>query len=272
MSLKTSILSNLTRFASVLFLGCFAWNPLSAQQATPGDVETTITQSNKTSAKQPESTTDGRKAKSSTSRPTKDSRTRIRFRPRSGDAPSARLTGGSRGKGNEQISLDVLTPEEIGLTTQEQPSLFWHQSKPADVEFELTLLQENKIEPLIHVNVKKSVKAGIQRLILAKHDVKLDMDVEYQWVVALITDPDSRSSDLVASGVIERIALSPELKAQINNAQPADLAATYAEAGIWYDSLAALTDQIDAHPHDADLVAARTDLLAQVGLKFDTNQ
>src|SRR6188768_2789907 len=65
-----------------------------------------------------------------------------------GSAPAARVTGGSRGSGDEAVRLDVLAPDETGLTTQEQPSLFWYQSKPAVASFELTLLEEGKAKPV----------------------------------------------------------------------------------------------------------------------------
>ena len=129
----------------------------------------------------------------------------VKFRPPTTGAPSVRVTGGSRGSGDSAITLDVLAPDDIGVTTREQPSLFWFQSKPADAKFELTLLQENKVNPLVQVMVERSTKAGIQRMKLSDHGVKLAPGVEYQWVVALVSDPDNRSSDLVASGVIKRV-------------------------------------------------------------------
>jgi hypothetical protein len=91
--------------------------------------------------------------------------------------------------------------------------------------------------------------------------------VEYQWVVALINDPDNRSTDLVASGVIKRVEADPELKEKIARASPADLPDVYAEAGIWYDALSLLSDEIEAHPDDKALRQTRADLLRQVGLK-----
>jgi hypothetical protein len=178
-----------------------------------------------------------------------------------------RVTGGSRGIGDSEIKLDVLAPDDVGLTTQEQPSLFWFQSKPAEAKFELTLLQENKPKPLVQVTTERSGNAGIQRLKLKEHNVKLVPGVEYQWVVALITDPDNRSSDLVASGVIKRIEASEDLKKKVSSATPATLAGVYAEAGIWYDALAVLTDRIEADPKDQALQDTRSDLLRQVGLE-----
>jgi uncharacterized protein DUF928 len=191
----------------------------------------------------------------------------VKFRPTTTGAPSVRVTGGSRGTGDATITLDVLAPDDIGITTQEQPSLFWFQSKPADAKFELTLLQENKVKPIVQVLIERSTKAGIQRLKLSDHGAKLAPGVEYQWVVALVTDPNNRSSDLVASGVIKRVEPSADLKAKIAKAAPASLAGTYAEAGIWYDALSVLSDQIEAQPENKSLRETRTDLLRQVGLK-----
>jgi hypothetical protein len=191
----------------------------------------------------------------------------VKFRPPSSSAPAVRVTGGSRGTGDTLLTLDVLAPDDVGLTTREQPSLFWFQSKPADAKFELTLLQENKVKPLVQVTVERSSKAGIQRMKLSDHGVKLSPGVEYQWVVALVTDPDNRSTDLVASGVIKRIEPPAELKEKVAQASPAVLGGVYAEAGIWYDALSALSDQIEANPDDQSLRQSRADLLRQVGLK-----
>jgi hypothetical protein len=163
--------------------------------------------------------------------------------------------------------LDVLAPDEVGVTTQEQPSLYWFQSKPATAKFELTLIEENKPKPIVQVVVDHSTKAGIQRLKLSDHHAKLAVGVEYQWVVALITDADNRSKDLVASGVIKRIEPTADLKEKVSKASPDSLPAVYADAGIWYDALTALSDQIDAQPDNKSLRKTRADLLQQVGLK-----
>lgn len=189
------------------------------------------------------------------------------FRPPTTGVASVRVTGGSRGTEDPTITLDVLAPADIGLTTQVQPSLFWYQSQPADAKFELTLLQDKQIKPLVQVKVELASQAGIQRLKLADHGVKLTPGVEYQWVVALVTDTDNRSTDLVASGVIKRIEPAADLKEKISQATPASLAGIYAEAGIWYDALAAVSDEVEAQPDNQSLRSARSDLLRQVGLK-----
>jgi hypothetical protein len=193
--------------------------------------------------------------------------TKVVYRAAKGSASAARVTGGSRGSGDGSVTLDVLAPDETGLTTQEQPSLFWYQSKPAKARFELTLMEEDKIKPVVEVNVERASKAGIQRLRLADQGVKLAVGVEYKWVIALVTDPNNRSSDLVASGYIKRVEASPELRAKLAGAAPRSLPAIYAEAGIWHDAVGSLTDLIEAQPNDKSLLAERSDLLRQVGLK-----
>jgi hypothetical protein len=199
--------------------------------------------------------------------PTPAQPTKVIYRAAKGSAPAARVTGGSRGSGDTSITLDVLAPDDTGLTTQEKPSLFWYQSKPAKARFELTLTEEDKIKPVLQVNVERAANAGIQRLRLSEHAVTLAPGVEYKWVVALVTDPDNRSSDLVASGFIKRVEPSSELKAKIAGASTASLPAIYAEAGIWHDALSTLSDMIEAHPENKSLVAQRAELLRQVGLK-----
>ncbi|MEI6084974.1 MAG: DUF928 domain-containing protein [Verrucomicrobiota bacterium] len=195
----------------------------------------------------------------------------IVYRAAKGSAPAARVTGGSRGAGDATLTLDVLAPDDTGLTTQEQPSLFWYQSKPATAKFELTLLEENKVKPVLQVKVDRSATAGIQRLRLADHGIKLTPGVEYRWVVALVTDPNNRSTDLVASGFIERVAPSAELQAKLAGATPSSLPAIYAAAGIWHDSLSSLSDLIAAQPDNKAWQEQRADLLRQVGLKNAAN-
>jgi len=195
----------------------------------------------------------------------------ISFRPAAQGAPAVRVTGGSRGQGDTAVTLDVLAPDQTGLTTREQPSLFWYQSKPATAKFELTLLREDKDDPLLQVTVNRAEQAGIHRVKLGDHGVQLKPGVEYRWVVALITDPQNRSSDLVASGSIQRVEASDELKTRLASADKATIPAIYAEAGIWYDALETLSDQIDANPNDDALRAVRADLLKQVGLKAASN-
>lgn len=182
--------------------------------------------------------------------------------------------GGSRAGGAKLPSLSVLTPDHVAFTTQAQPSLFWFQDGPApkgvNARFELTLVDPKNPQPVLKVgnalSSQQDVGPGVRRIQLARHNVKLDPGVAYKWSVALVPDSKNRSQDLVASGAIKMIPPSPELTAELANAD-ADKVSAFAAKGVWYDALTALSDQIDAAPKDATLRASRADLLQQVGLK-----
>jgi hypothetical protein len=191
---------------------------------------------------------------------------KIVYKAAAGAAPAVRLTGGSRGAGDELVRLDVLAPDETGLTTQEQPSLFWYQSRPAQAGLELTLLEEGKVQPLLQVKMDRASQAGIQRVKLADHGVKLQLDVEYRWVVALVLDRANRSKDLVASGFIKRVRPSGDLEAKLSRATPAERPAVYAEEGIWHDALTGISELAEAHPNTEVYREQRADLLRQAGL------
>ena len=53
------------------------------------------------------------------------------YRPPLRGAPRGRVGGGSRGTGRESFVLSVLAPDHTGLTTSEQPSLYWFISGPS---------------------------------------------------------------------------------------------------------------------------------------------
>ncbi len=198
---------------------------------------------------------------------------RIHFHPpATSDGPlGERKGGGARAEGGTDASLIAIVPDQVALTTQEQPALFWFQSKQANARLELTLIEPGKPQPLLALG-SSSAKPGIHRILLTNHGVKLAPNVNYKWTVSLVPDPTSRSLDVVASGMVRRIEPSKELTRQIAAASMAERAAIYAQAGIWYDALEAISDAIDAQPGDKSLRNERADLMKQVGLPPMENQ
>jgi hypothetical protein len=174
--------------------------------------------------------------------------------------------GGSRG-GVKQPSLYVLAPNQTGLTTHAQPSLFWYQSAPAGTRFELTVVEPKKPKPLLKVGTEKADQPGIHRLLLAKHEITLTPGVVYRWTIALVPDAANRSQDIIASGTIERLEPAAPLAAALAGAQGVDKAALYASKGYWYDALETITNEIDASPKDRGIRLQRAALLDQAGLK-----
>jgi hypothetical protein len=179
-------------------------------------------------------------------------------------------TGGATRGSNKKIPLMfALTPDHVGQTVSAQPSLFWYLDRIPDASMgiEFTLFDQASDEPEVEAVLAAPGRAGIQRIRLADYGVELKPGSEYEWSVALIVDPEKRSKDVVVTGWIDRIEHSGQLTARLESEGGARTAAIYAEEGLWYDSFAALSDQIDGNPGDANLRSQRIDVLRQVGLK-----
>jgi hypothetical protein len=144
-------------------------------------------------------------------------------------------------------TLYSLVPEHTGQTVSTQPSLFWYLDRlpSEDTTVYFTLTTEQEIDPIAEIQLPKVSKAGIQRVDLAQHSIKLELGTEYEWTIAVVVDPDQRANDVVTVGwvvVVEKPAgLEPTAR-------------SYAAHGIWYDAIAAAPDDF------------RADLLREVGL------
>ena len=189
------------------------------------------------------------------------------YKPPLRGAPGGRVGGGTRGApGRDIFVLSVLAPDHTGLTTREQPSLFWFISSDTSLPVELTISDPNATEPLLETRINPPVARGVHRFRLSDHNVRLAVGVAYQWAVTVIPDSSRRSRDILASGTIERVEPTGDMAPKLAAAGTADVASLYAEAGIWYDALEAVSDLVERSPGDATPRAYRAALLAQAGL------
>ena len=190
------------------------------------------------------------------------------YKPPLRGAPVGRVGGGTRGVGSELPVLAALVPEHVGLTAQEQPSLYWYLSKLTNCFVEFTLIDDQSIQPLLEKRIGPPVQAGVHCIRLADYGIRLSTGKQYRWFVALVPDPEHRSKDIIAGGGIERIELPEILLTKLTRAGKGEVPYIYAEGGIWYEALSAISDLIDSTPDNADLRKKRASLLEQVGLSL----
>ena len=188
------------------------------------------------------------------------------FTPTNVGTPSTRLGGATRGHGENVVRTEALVPEEAGHTLRERPVLYWYLSDETDHRIDFALIGVDPINPIIETTLPKGLKPGIQRIVLADLDVRLESGISYQWFVRVIPNPDQRLYDRVIGGGIERVEASPDMEQRLAAAHPEDAYYVLAEAGIWYDALDALNVLIVGAPDNADLQSQRAALFAQVGL------
>ncbi|HFD11042.1 MAG TPA: DUF928 domain-containing protein [Crenotrichaceae bacterium] len=187
-------------------------------------------------------------------------------------APSAnRLVGMAvRGINHKDLLLSVLTPEHTGLTSRPQPDLYWYLSR-SDVQsykfIEMVLISETSIMPVLRTQLQSPVKPGLQKISLADYNISLLPDTEYTWSIALVTDPDSRSLDIVSSGKIKFKKSEPVLQTRLSQSETSQYAFVYAAAGLWYETVSSLVEQLNTQPHNQAVTHNLAALLEQAGLE-----
>lgn len=186
------------------------------------------------------------------------------YKPRRQSTPKGRVGGGIRG--GDGPALYVLAPDHVGFTKEEQPALFWYQSKTTSLPLDFTLIDSRAIKPVLETRLRASDQPGVQRISLKDLGIKLEPGVQYKWFVTLALGPEASSKDVVAGGTIERIPFIEALSIHLASAKNGDAVFRYAEAGLWYDAIATISELIDKAPDDRKLRKQRASLLQQVGL------
>jgi hypothetical protein len=190
--------------------------------------------------------------------------------PPSRGAPAVgnRIGGATRGATDEPLRVVALAPfDHTGLTVHEQPSLHWFISSTTALPIELTISDPKAPRPILETRIPQPTRPGVQRVRLSDLGARLATGVPYEWYVVVVRDPERRARDIVAGGMIERTDLPEAVRAKLLAAPPAEVPSVYAEAGLWYDAMAAVSDLIDARPDDAGWRRQRASLLEQVGLR-----
>jgi hypothetical protein len=189
------------------------------------------------------------------------------FVPPNRGTPVARVGGAARALSEDLPGIEALVPLESGLTLEEQPVLYWHLSEQTDLPVNFTLIDLDVEAPMVDVTLQGPFEQGVHGIKLGTHEVRLSQGHLYQWFVAIVPDPEDRSSDRLAGGGIELVDMKSWLRRRLDKAPPTQVPAILAGAGVWYDALSVLTERIAANPDDPEPRAQRAALFEQVGLE-----
>ena len=189
----------------------------------------------------------------------------ITYKPPRRGAPGGREGAGTRSLGGSTVA--VLAPKDhTGLTAQEQPVLYWYLSQETRHPVEIILTDRQSVKPLLAIRLNPPLQPGMQPVRLADYNIHLAPGMSYKWSVSLVPDAAQRSPNVMTAGTIERIELPNELRGQLVQANKITSARLYATAGIWYDTIATLSELIYAAPQDTTLRQQRATVLTQEGL------
>ena len=180
-------------------------------------------------------------------------------------APGGRVGGASRGTIKATVPLptiDLLAPDEhTGLTTSATPTLYFFVSQPIAWPTQFTISTATQPKPILEVNIPAPREAGVYSIRTADYPVRLEPGVLYTWSVSVILNPKARSRDIVASASLLRTTAEPTIAAALRAAPPDRRAALLAQAGLWYDAVAAAAEMAGLDRH-----AALDALMNEVGL------
>jgi hypothetical protein len=174
----------------------------------------------------------------------------------------------NRGGVDDLPSLYILAPDDIGLTIQEQPVVFWYLSKPMKTPLHFTLMADdpNAKEPMLEVTLDAGT-AGIQSIDLTKYPVKLELNVPYQLSLALKPANNQGSKDVFCSAQIKRtVPQHPLLVQMMAMSDPWEKAKLLARSSVFYDALTLLSREIANDEKNGAWHERRASLLQQVGL------
>jgi hypothetical protein len=193
----------------------------------------------------------------------------ILYHPPVKDAPLTRISHLPRGGSAQLPSIAVLMPEQIAYTTSEQPVLFWFVSKPTNVKCQISLQDVGRTphQVIYETSLNGISSNGIQKLDLARENIRLRPGAMYQWLIALVPNPASPANNVDSGGLLQRMTPSEELSNKLTGKSPQDQAKEYAAAGFWFDALHVLSSAIETNPQDISLRQIRSSLLIQANLK-----
>lgn len=183
--------------------------------------------------------------------------------------------GASRGtscSAQSQPARALLPSSQIGLTVTASPALFVNlpQASTKSAEFTLTEAQDGQLgEEVYRTMLELPEKPGVASLTLPKEKAAsslLKVGKRYQWELSLICDSSDRAKDVVIQGEIQRVELSLTLANQLEKAAPQDRPTIFANAGLWYDTVASLAQLRETNPTDPKLAEDWKTLLQSVGL------
>ena len=94
----------------------------------------------------------------------------------------------------------------------------------------------------------------------------LEVGKNYHWYFTIKCNPRSDREDVLVSGWVERVALSPTQKTQLEAASDRERLSIFAQQALWYEYLATLAELRLSSPRDAALTLKWSELLNSVAL------
>ena len=197
--------------------------------------------------------------------------------------PVNREGGGTRGPcviGDKPLTA-LVPAYGVAETMAQSPTVFWYMpqisSKPLDapapaIEFIVWDANDQEVYSTKYrlPQSSKGVEGAPGVMSLTIPDVyPLKIGQEYRWQLTVRCNylkTYDHSDDTYVEGRLKRVLPDPNLERLIQQANPQERVALYAQAKLWYETLGTLVNLRRDRPNDPDLEAAWNKLLLAVNL------
>jgi len=190
--------------------------------------------------------------------------------PRRG-IPGRREGAGTRFPGcvtGQKPLMPLMPVDNFSATTAKTPTFFWFvpETQAVVAEFRLLDFADQELYTTTAAIPRQAGVISVQ--VPATIAAQMQPDRIYRWQFSLRCNLSEPSENPFVEGVVQRVERSPALQNALNTAvTPRDVAAVYANAGIWQDAIATLAEQRCLNPKDINLQTSWTTLLRSVQLE-----
>ena len=191
------------------------------------------------------------------------------FQPPEQGVPGRREGGGTRGLECPTATTALIPQSTMGQTISAKPTFFYYLPVALDktVQFELADERDKTI-------YKKSFRmvtsrAGIVSVSLGSdgNSPALEVGKNYKWYFTIKCSPKKYTTDdVLVSGWINRTALAPTVKTELDRSPDRSKLRIFAQQGFWYEYLATLAQLRIESPSDASLALKWSEVLNSVEL------
>jgi hypothetical protein len=163
-------------------------------------------------------------------------------------------------------AIALLPPNHHGRTAQARPTFFVYipENSIGHIFFSL---QDEKRNSHYQTFINLSGQKGIVSFTLPDDAPPLETNKNYEWYFVMVEGTKMRPDSASVSGWIKRVDPSDSLAQSQESGATMALAESYAQEGIWYDTLETLVELKRLQPSDLTLNKEWGDLLGQVGLE-----
>ncbi len=192
------------------------------------------------------------------------------FQPPEQGVPGRREGGGTRGSSDSNCptATTALIPKStMGRTISAKPTFFYYVpiALNTKVQFELADERDKTIYKKSFQMV--TTRPGIVSVSLDgdPNSPALEIGKNYHWYFTIKCSLKNSQEDVLVSGWINRMALAPSLKTELDRSPDRGLSILTKE-GIWYEYLTTLAQLRLSSPSDDSLALKWSDLLSSVQL------